>query len=229
MHFDDQAILRSDPGDPMVVDQVSGRHLGVKIEVDTLVCHYTVTPSLDRAIAVQRARTYWANSTIDGYKEGKRSKTEIAMAVPFNIRASHALGHNDHAAGIEIANPGPCWIHKDGVLRTSYGVKWDPADCIETGPVKGYPWQWTHWCKYTDEEMLILMNIALAMKARPDLFPKFNTITGHHQLDPKRKFDPGPVEDDVLADGGPLEVPVFHLNWLRRQVFPEQFEESPAT
>lgn len=226
MHFDDDAILRADPGDPTVIDQISGRHMGVRIDPDTLVCHYTVTPTLDRAIAVQRARTYWANCTIDGYKEGQRSVARLAMSVPFNIRASHAKGYNHRSAGVEIANPGPCWIHDDGVLRTSYGAKWDPADAIETGPVKGYPRQWTHWCRYTDEEMLLLMGIALAMKARKDLFPKFEHITGHHQIDPTRKFDPGPTEDDELADGGPVEVPVFHMRWLRQQVFPEQFADT---
>lgn len=227
MHFDDLAQLQADPGDPIVVDQVSGRHLGVRISVKKLIVHYAVTPNLERTIAVQRARTYWANASTDGYKDGKRSIMRVVQSVPFNIRASHAKGHNHDSAGLEIANPGPLMLNKDGVLVTSYGAKWDPADAIETGPVRGYPRAWTHWARYTDEEMGILAAIGLAMKARRDLFPDFKIITGHHQVDPRRKFDPGPIEEDVLLDGSPLPEPVFRMQWLRGIVFPESADTLP--
>lgn len=221
MYFDDHAVLHSYPGDPIQVVQVPKvRHRNVKIDVIGLIVHYAVTPNLEQTIAAQRSRTYWANASGDGYKDGQRvSQMHVAMQVPFNIQASHAKGFSNKYAGIEIAHPGPLILGKDGLLRTVWDRVWPKDDAIETGPVKGYPRLWTHWAKYTDEELGMLATLGLLMKERKDLFPNFREIAGHHEKDPKRKFDPGVTDLDVKLDGSPVDNYVFPMTWLRSVVF----------
>ncbi len=227
MFFDNRAVLQAHEGDPYVLDAIDVSKVGPPIDVHGFVWHYAVTSSLNATVRAQQAREYYANCSLDGYKDGKRvSRIEVTMQVPFNRRASHAKGFNSVYAGVETANPGPCWYRKDGSFRTSYGALWDPEDCVETGPVRGYPKNWTHWAKYTDEEYLWLMWLGNEMRLRSDLFPNFTRIVGHHEIDPQRKFDPGPTEYDVQANGDPLPTPAAHLRWLREQVFREQFADT---
>ena len=169
-----------------------------------IVIHYAVTSSLDALVRSQLATGYFAHLSIDGFSDGKRSVMRVVQQLPFNKRGAHAGESewngrkrcNGFSIGIEIANPGPL---VNG--RTVYGQVWDPKDAVETGPIPGYPKQWTWWARYSNEEMAILASVCRALRVE---YPSITEIVGHSDVAPGRKFDPGPA---------------FPLSWLRQAVF----------
>jgi N-acetylmuramoyl-L-alanine amidase len=196
-------------GEAIEISNVSsGREAAPLIVPRLIVIHYAVTHSLDATVRAQQARGYWAHLSIDGFKDGARSRMQLVQQVPLNRKASHAgesewrgvRGCNHFSIGIEIANPGPLLYDNEGGLRTVYGKQWAWDDAIETGSVEGYPRQWGHWAKYTDEETGLLAAVCLLLKEH---YPTIDNIVGHSQIAPGRKFDPGPA---------------FPLEWLRTVV-----------
>jgi N-acetylmuramoyl-L-alanine amidase len=174
-----------------------------------IVIHYAVTSSLDALVRSQLATHYFAHLSIDGFKKGERSVMQVVQQLPFNKRGAHAgvsswRGRercNDFSIGIEIANPGPLIMGDDGKLRTVYEQVWGPQDAVETGPVEGYPKQWTWWARYSTEEMAILASVCRALRVE---CPTITEIVGHSDVSPGRKSDPGPA---------------FPMSWLRQAVF----------
>lgn len=164
-----------------------------------IVLHYGVTSSLPALVAAQRARGYWAHLSIDGLHEGGRSALKIHQAMAFNQMGSHAGessyrgvgGVNAFSIGIEIANPGPLTRCSGGQLRTTYGAAWPEDDAIEARhPYQFAPRTWTHWARYSDQEIDILFGVVLALKAA---YPSITALVGHDEISPGRKFDPGPA------------------------------------
>lgn len=180
-----------------------------------IIFHYAVTDSLHATLAAQRARDYWAHVSVDGWCHAGTAELRITQALPCNVSGRHAgasewrglRGLNGCTIGVEIANPGPLVRDEDGVLRTTYGRAWDESDALETGPLPGYPRHWTHWARYSTEEMAACLLIALAAV---DAYPSLRFAAGHQHVSPGRKFDPGPAfRWDWLsaAVGDHLEVP----------------------
>lgn len=187
---------------------LSGREQAAPITPEVIVIHYAVTHNLDATLAAQIARGYFAHLSIDGYKDGERSVMRAAQTVPFNRKGSHAgesswngrTGVNYFSVGVEIANPGPLVRGADGLLRTVYKKVWDEDDAIEKPVPRGYPSNWTHWAKYSDEELGLLAALCLALCEH---YP-IKAIVSHSEIAPGRKFDPGPA---------------FPMEWLRAVVF----------
>lgn len=182
-----------------------------KIVPEVVVIHYGVTHKLASLVAAQEATGYRAHLSIDGWKVGDDSTMLIHQLLAFDQRGTHAGKSelegrdevNGYSVGIEICNPGPLLKGKDGLLRTVYEQIWGPEDAIETGPIPGYPKAWTHWAKYSLEEMAICAAVCHALK---QMYP-IRAIVGHSEISPGRKFDPGPA---------------FDMAWLRSFVFPKE-------
>lgn len=184
---------------------------GTFIQPTLIVIHYAVTHSLDATVAAQNARDYWAHLSIDGYAdEGPVYK--VYQALPFNEMGSHAGASewqgrdrcNGFSIGIEIANPGPLARDAQGNLRTVYGKLWEEYDALEAphpSLPKNHPWQ--HWARYSDQEFDILIAVCRALVAA---YPSIDSIAGHDEISPGRKFDPGPA---------------FDISYLRSKVFSE--------
>lgn len=195
--------------DGIEVTKVTGKR-GPVIVPELIVCHYAVTDSLDATVRAQQARGYWAHLSVDGFRESGRSATmRVVQQVPFNERGSHAgksswkgrSSVNGFSIGIEIANPGPLIKQPDGSLKTVYGKSWPITDAEEHPVPKGYPKAWTHWAKYSQEEMGILATVCIALR---QAYPTIRDIVGHSDIAPGRKFDPGEA---------------FPMDWLRSVVF----------
>lgn len=175
-----------------------------------ILVHYAVTESIDATVAAQEAQSYYAHLSAD-VKNGKR---QLRQLLPFNARGSHAgeskwkgpdgqllTGLNGYFIGIEIANPGPLIRCSDCNLRTTYNEKsfrekgkatavWPESEAIEARHSGGLaPKNWTHWAKYSPEELELLTQVCVALcKAYPII-----AILGHDEVAPGRKFDPGPA------------------------------------
>lgn len=215
--------LVADPGHPFEIvdkcDEVAkARGPKAKIKSSLLVWHYAVTHSLDATYAAQVARGYYAHFSIDGYHDGQRSRFRLIQQVPLDTYASHAgeslwrdrPSVGMFSIGVEIANPGPLVKGQDGLLRTVYGKVWDPTDAVQLPVPKGYPKSWTHWAKYSDEELSICATLALAL--RDGGYVK--EMCGHSDIAPGRKFDPSPA---------------FPMDYLRAIVLPNSdTEPAPA-
>jgi N-acetylmuramoyl-L-alanine amidase len=213
-----------DPGHPFeVVDRVDevrarrtaerkARGLGPPpfIKPELLLVHYAVTHNIDMTYAAQVARGYYATLSIDGYSDGLRSRMKVIQQTQFNEYASHAgeskwNGRSSvsmWSVGIEIANPGPLVRGTDGQLRTVYGKVWPEDDAEEHPIAPGYPPQWTHWAKYSPEEIAIVVTVGLLLKEHGLI----RDVVGHSDVAPKRKYDPGPA---------------FPMQYVRQSIFRE--------
>jgi len=188
-----------------------------RIAPTLLVWHYAVTHSLESTYAAQKSRGYFAHFSIDGYHDGERSRFKLIQQVPLNTRGAHAgtsewQGRdsvNDFSIGVEVTNPGPLVRGDDGKLRTVYGKEWPEDDAVELPVPPGYPKSWTHWARYSDEELAICAALAIAL--RDGGYCQEMVVPS--DIAPGRKFDPGPA---------------FPLDWLRSVVFPNApTEPSP--
>lgn len=186
------------------------------IKPELLVAHYAVTHNIDMTYAAQVARGYYATLSIDGYKDGERSVMKVIHQTQLNEYASHAgdsvwRGRGSvsmWSIGIEIANPGPLKRDANGILRTVYDKVWPESEAVELPVPPGYPKAWTHWAKYSDEEISLFVTIALVLKEHGLI----SEIVGHSEIAPGRKFDPGPA---------------FPIDYVRALVFPEADTERP--
>lgn len=175
------------------------KHGGI-IRPTLIVIHYAVTHSLDYTVAAQAARGYWAHLSIDGYADGG-AQYQVYQALPFNEQGSHAGSSswqgrdrcNEFSIGIEIANPGPLVRDAQGALRTVYGKLWHEHDALKaphSSLPKNHAWQ--HWARYSDQEFDILVEVCRALISE---YPSIDSIAGHDEISPGRKFDPGPAFD----------------------------------
>lgn len=167
------------------------------IQTELLVLHYAVTHNLDMTYAAQAARGYYATLSIDGYRNGERSTMKVIQQTQLNEYASHAGPSSWNgrksvsmwSIGIEIANPGPLKRGDDDVLRTVYGKEWPEDDAVELPVPTGYPKTWTHWAKYSNEEIGILVTLGLLFRQHGLI----KDVVGHSDVAPGRKYDPGPA------------------------------------
>lgn len=179
-----------------------------------IVIHYGVTSNIDALVAAQKHQGFFAHLSIDGFVDGTRSEYEVVQMLPFNVRGTHAgkssykgaVSCNGFAIGIEIANPGPLVMSGDEDewrLKTTYGQDWSMDDAIAArhDHVPSPP-SWTHWAKYSDQEIDLCVHICGLLKRA---YPTIETVVGHDEIAPGRKFDPGPA---------------FPMKWLRERTFP---------
>lgn len=173
---------------------------------ECIVIHYGVTHSLSALVAAQRSAGYWAHLSIDGFfNEDRVPVYQLHQSIAFNQRGSHAgqstwqnpvtgvlsSGVNSVSIGIEIANPGPLVRGADGKLRTVYGKEWPEDDAVELRhKFPRTPKSWTHWAKYSEQEIEILKHVCAALR---DAYPTIVDVVGHDDISPGRKFDPGPA------------------------------------
>jgi N-acetylmuramoyl-L-alanine amidase len=171
---------------------------------ELIVVHYAVTHSLDATTAAQRARGYWAQISIDGYAS-IGPDYRVYQSMPLNMYGSHAgdsvwtrptdgvrkSGCNAFSIGVEIANPGPL-IEREGKLYTVYGKEWDRDDAVEIRHRNPTPKEWTHWARYSDQEIDILIALGHALRKA---YPTIVDMRGHDEISPGRKSDPGPAMD----------------------------------
>lgn len=189
--------LECDPEDGIEIRREHARR-GKPLVPKLVIGHYGVTHSLDALVAAQKAQGFWAHLSIDGWFTGTHSVIQIVQALPFNETGSHAgesrwgdlVGLNAHSIGIEISNPGPLVRGADGLLRTTYGRVWPEEEAVEARHKHpGAPRNWTHWARYTKEEVDLCAALYLLLR---ETYP-IQEFVGHDDVSPGRKFDPGPA------------------------------------
>lgn len=206
--IDDKHLLQmryDSPNKVELIHKVQQTKFNKIMKPEILLIHYAVTDSLDALVASQLHTKFFAHFCIDGVN----GRYQVTQIIPCNIAGSHAgesiykgrSGCNAFSVGIEIANPGPLVKQPDGSLKTTYGKKWPMSDAIEAKHKSGKaPKEWTHWSKYSTEEINIVADIGRALLEKYQI----KDVVGHDDVSPGRKSDPGPafpmqaVHDDIL-------------------------------
>jgi len=158
-------------------------------QLDTVIIHYTASPSAKSAIRTLTNPRVKASAHIVIARDGT-----ITQLVPFNIVAWHAgrsslggrTGFNKYSIGIEMDNAG--YLSKSGnVYRSVYGSTYAPEDVVEA--VHRNQTKTKYWLAYTEAQ------IERAFELVQLLIEKYGIkhIYGHEEIAPKRKTDPGPA------------------------------------
>lgn len=179
-------------------------------DVPFIVIHYTAGPSLKGAVSgfMDPRRKASAHLVIG-------EDRTVQQVVPFNKIAWHAgvsewkermpsednnlgnafktwTGLNHSSLGIELVNPGPLKLGKDGQWWTWYG------EDVASGDVEVHPGLIDthgnklpdHWRAYNDDQLEVLVEVLLALK---EAYPNLRQLLGHSDIAPGRKMDPGPA------------------------------------
>jgi N-acetylmuramoyl-L-alanine amidase len=130
----------------------------------------------------------------------------VTQLVPFDIIAFHAgssqwkelTGLNSYSIGIEMENLG-LLTQRDGAWYFG-GTMRVPADSVERfadseGRAPG-------WHAYTDAQIQTFFQVSCALRRA---YPTIEDVVGHHEISPRRKYDPGPA---------------FPLQAVRARLFP---------
>lgn len=130
----------------------------------------------------------------------------IWQLIALDERGAHAGGKssklfdkgnvNGRTIGIEIMNAGPLKF-EDGELKTLSGKKFTGAPISAGGsrPERDDDYEYTSWEAYPPVQIDAVVEL---LKKLSDEFPVLKTnpymrITGHENVDPSRKMDPGPA------------------------------------
>ncbi len=208
MKIKDGKLLQLDAGDSW---KLSTEHMSSEHKTsgpfqsglpDTIVIHYTAGTTVDGAVGTLTNPSVKASAHIVvGYQFASNSETMekdrvIEQLVPFDLIAWHAgkssygerSGLNKYSIGIEIVNPGFLKLMEDGkTYQTEYGQK-VPQEHVAKLKHRNESFD-RYWQTYTDEQLKIVEEICLALKAH---FP-IKYILGHEEIAPTRKLDPGPA------------------------------------
>jgi N-acetylmuramoyl-L-alanine amidase len=181
--------------------------------IDPKVCliHYTATRSGPAtARSLQHETLKQSISTLvcpDG---------EIIQQVPFNLVSWHAgkstwRGRESvsfFSIGIEVVNPGP--LLDDGetlFIEVDKSRKRLPHQKPWTGGVvekrhRNPRWPFKFWCEYPDAQMTALAALVELLVREY----KLECVTGHENVAPTRKMDPGPAFPWPAMHGAGLPV-----------------------
>jgi len=187
---------------------------GGPLKPDTVVVHYTASPSAESAIRTlcDPGRKASAHVVID-------FDGSITQLVPFNIISWHAgksrhedrVGLNKYSIGIEIVNAGK--LVKSGSNYVSWFGKKFPAEDVFYGIHRNEEIA-AYWHQYTQEQIATVEELCSLLIAEYNMFH----ILGHEEISPGRKIDPGPA---------------FPLDKLRNRILAlsprdEEGEEEPG-
>ncbi len=146
----------------------------------------------------------------------------LKQLIPLDERGAHAGGKssklfgrsnvNGRTIGIEIMNVGPLEAHANGWWSTGKFAKRFDGPMISAGgsrPERDDDYPFTAWEAYSPKQ---IDGLVLGLKNLVIEFPilksdPYKRITGHENVDPSRKMDPGPA---------------FPWEIVRRQVFGEE-------
>lgn len=178
-------------GGPEVSFEESPNHSGTFANElpDTLVIHYTAGGSLESSVSWLKNPRANASAHVVVGRSG-----EMVQLVPFNIKAWHAgqskwkgrSGLNHYSIGIEIDNAGVLEKRADGYY-TFFGKRIDNSQVVlETHKheQKEKPWE-----AFTEKQIETMEMLCLTLKEH---YP-IGEITGHDDIAPGRKTDPGPA------------------------------------
>jgi len=157
--------------------------------LDTLILHYTASPTMESAVASMMNPTVKASAHVAVGRDGS-----IVQLVPFNIIAWHAgqssyngrTGYNNYSIGIEMVNVG--YVTKSGeTFRSVYGKVMDQREVIQA--VHRNEKVARYWQTYTVEQIETVRRLCEL------LIDTYNikSVLGHEEIAPQRKFDPGPA------------------------------------
>ena len=148
---------------------------------DLVVVHYTATTRAESALRILARRRLSAHFLI-----GTRGR--LFQMVPTRRRAWHAgvsafqgrEGVNAFSIGVEMVNPGP--------LRQAHGA-WMAGSARWTGPVSQRDGE--GWAGWPDRQIAALLDLlAWIGQVHPSVR---GHVTGHGEIAPARKVDPGPA------------------------------------
>lgn len=174
-----------------------------KMNPDTIIIHYTASPSAESAIrSMTRARSASAHICVD--VDGK-----VTQMVDFNTIAWHAgtssykgrTSFNKFSIGIEIQNLG--WLKKVGDKFYDYYKREVPKENVHKGKHRNAVTRSIYWQKYSDEQLKTVKAICEALMEVYNI----EYILGHEEIavfkmnysnkrlrgKVGRKQDPGPA------------------------------------
>lgn len=170
--------------------------------VDAVVYHYTGST---RASGTARWLTMDDDYFISVHFLVERDGT-VRQFIPLNERGAHAGGKtsklfgggnvNGRTIGIEIMNVGPIVPDGDG-WKTLSKKKFDGVGVSAGGkhPGRDSNYEHTQWEAYGPEQMAALVGLTKQLCTEfPILLQGLEErLTGHENVDPSRKTDPGPA------------------------------------
>lgn len=172
---------------------------------DTVIIHYTASPTASSAINVLLDKKIMASAHIVVDVDGT-----VTQMADFNIITWHA-GRSEYkgrdkfnnlSIGIEIVNSGPI-TEKGGRYYDVYNNEY-PASQVVKAKHRFNPNFADYWHKYTDIQLKVVKEICELLKANYGI----KYILGHEEISVGRKHDPGPaypldeMRDSVLL--GPV-------------------------
>ncbi len=193
MKVENKALLKSEQGDPKVIDQCSTEKTSGTFDrstlPDTIIIHYTGSTTAESAIRTLTDPRVKASAHLVVDLDGT-----VTQLVPFSHVAWHAgvssygdrNGINKYSIGIEIVNPGYLNQTEDGKFYTAYGQEVS-ASKAEKRKHKNESTE-RYWHIYTNEQIVCVEEICQAIK---EVFP-IHYLLGHDEISPHRKVDPGP-------------------------------------
>lgn len=124
---------------------------------------------------------------------------------------------NSHSIGIEVCNPGPLTITKNG-YKAWFGKMYDNPDIIEAPHPNNPNGEVFGWLPFTEAQIAVLVELGHVIHEEFDIIES----VGHDMISPGRKFDPGPcmsnnvyrqLNDRDRAEGD-TEAKVYEWEWF---------------
>ncbi|MGM0376328.1 MAG: N-acetylmuramoyl-L-alanine amidase [Bacteroidota bacterium] len=156
---------------------------------DTIVIHYTAGSSLRSSVNWLKNPRAKASAHLVVGRTGN-----IVQLVPFNIKAWHAgqsrwknrTGLNHYSIGIEIDNAGMLEKRADGYY-TYFGKRIDNSQAVLA--THKHQNTETPWEAFTQKQLETVEMLCMELKEQYNI----REITGHDDIAPGRKTDPGPA------------------------------------
>ena len=156
---------------------------------DTIVIHYTAGSSLRSSVNWLKNPRAKASAHVVVGRNGN-----VVQLVPFNTKAWHAgqsrwknrTGLNHYSIGIEIDNAGMLEKRADGYY-TYFGKRVDNSQAVlatHKHQNAEKPWE-----AFTQKQLETVEMLCLELKESYNI----QEITGHDDIAPERKIDPGPA------------------------------------
>jgi N-acetylmuramoyl-L-alanine amidase len=203
-------------GVPYVQDNMGG-----PLTPEVILIHYTASRSGPATARALQHETMKASVGVVASPDGS-----FIQQVPFNRVAWHAgksiykgrQSVSNFSIGIEVVNPGPIRADKETLV-----IEWNAPQGKPYPHMK--PWTgglveakhrdgmcpFKFWCVYPDVQITAVVALCHLLLAT---YPTITAVTGHENVAPGRKIDPGPAFPwgGLVAEGLPVDRACYDEN-----------------